>query len=264
MINKLFDELSKLEQVEAIALGGSRSGETYDENSDYDIYVYISAPIEEETRRNILSRYCGYIEIGNDYWELEDNCILKNGIDIDIIYRDLDSFCEDVSLVVEEKRAHNGYTTCMWHNLLTCKIIYDKKGALQKAKNRFNIAYPDKLQKNIIERNANLLYASMPAYSCQILKASGRNDRVSIIHRTAAFLESYFDIILALNKLTHPGEKRLVEYCKNNCDILPNRFEDNLNRLFDDMIIHSDSLNNDIEAIVSALKPLLTDYDIEI
>ena len=31
MINKLFEKLSEFEQVEAIALGGSRSGENFDE-----------------------------------------------------------------------------------------------------------------------------------------------------------------------------------------------------------------------------------------
>ena len=51
MINKLFAELSAIEQVEAISLGGSRSGENYDEKSDYDVYLYITAPVAEEIRR---------------------------------------------------------------------------------------------------------------------------------------------------------------------------------------------------------------------
>ena len=76
MVNQLFGELANLEQVEAIALGGSRAGEFYDEKSDYDVYVYITSPISEETRRGILEKYCGYMEIGNQYWELEDNCVL--------------------------------------------------------------------------------------------------------------------------------------------------------------------------------------------
>ena len=51
MVNKLFSEFADLEQVEAIALGGSRAGECYDEKTDYDVYVYITSPIREETRR---------------------------------------------------------------------------------------------------------------------------------------------------------------------------------------------------------------------
>ena len=257
MINKLFAELSAIEQVEAISLGGSRSGENYDEKSDYDVYLYITAPVAEEIRRSILGKYCQYMEIGNHYWEYEDNCVLNNGIDIDILYRDLDDFCQDVANVVELCHPRNGYTTCMWHNLLTCRIIYDKNGRLQAAKKRFSAPYPDELQANIIERNTNLLYAAMPAYSAQISKASGRNDKVSVIHRTAAFLESYFDVIFALNKQTHPGEKRLTELCRQRCKRLPAHFEENLNRLFDDMMNNGVQLNEDIQDIITELKAVL-------
>ena len=257
MINKLFSDLMNLEQVESIALGGSRAGNNYDEKSDYDVYLYITAPIDEEIRRNILEKYCGYMEIGNCYWEREDNCVLKNGVDIDILYRNAEAFCKDVSSVVEKYEARNGYTTCMWHNLLTCKIIYDKNGMLQKLKERFSVPYPDQLRKNIIERNTNLLYAAMPAYSLQIKKACGRNDRVSVVHRTAAFLESYFDVIFALNRLTHPGEKRLIELCKQNCEALPNNFEENLFKLFNDMSVNTDKLCDDIDDIVKELKKII-------
>lgn len=256
MINKLFGELAALEQVEAIALGGSRSGENYDEKSDYDVYLYITAPVSEETRRAILEKYCSYMEIGNHYWEYEDNCVLNNGVDIDILYRDLGSFCDDVESVVENHEPRNGYTTCMWHNLITCKIIRDKNGRLQKMKDRFSVPYPEELRKNIIERNTNLLYAAMPAYSLQIKKACSRLDRVSIVHRTAAFLESYFDVIFALNRLTHPGEKRLVPLCKQNCAVLPENFEENLNTLFYDMSANTDKISDDIDLIIEELKKI--------
>ena len=257
MINELFERLSEFEQVEAIALGGSRSGENYDENSDYDVYVYITAPIEEASRRALLAEYCKYMEIGNHFWEYEDNCVLNNGIDIDILYRDLDAFSDGVARVVEEFEPSNGYTTCMWHNLLTCKIVCDKRGRLQKAKERFSVPYPEELRNNIIRRNTALLYGAMPAYSLQLKKASGRNDRVSVVHRTAAFLESYFDVIFALNRQTHPGEKRLIELCVRNCKVLPNRFEENLDRLFDDMLVNRDRLGDDLNDIISELKKTL-------
>ena len=227
MVNQLFSEFADLEQVEAIALGGSRAGECYDEKSDYDVYVYITSPVSEETRRCILEKYCGYMEIGNQYWEHEDNCVLKNHIDIDILYRDLDGFCEGVSDVAEKYQAQNGYTTCMWHNLLNCKIIYDKNGRLKKAKERFDIPYPDQLRENIIKRN---------------------------IHRTAAFLESYFDVLFAVNRQTHPGEKRLIELCRKNCRLLPENFEENLDRLFDDMAGGSERIPDDIDDIINELK----------
>ena len=182
--------------------------------------------------------------------------MLKNNIDIDILYRDLDSFCKGVSDVAEKFQAHNGYTTCMWHNLLNCKIICDKNGRLKKAKERFDIPYPDQLRDHIIKRNTNLLYAAMPAYSLQIKKACARNDRVSIVHRTAAFLESYFDVLFAVNRQTHPGEKRLTELCRKNCRLLPKDFEENLDRLFDDIAGNSDRISDDIDEIINEVKKM--------
>ena len=40
LVKDLLAELSDLPMIEAVALGGSRAGENYDENSDYDIYLY--------------------------------------------------------------------------------------------------------------------------------------------------------------------------------------------------------------------------------
>ena len=257
MINELFKKLADIKQIEAIALEGSRSGENYDNKSDYDVYIYSDSVISEKIRTDILKKYCSCLEIGNHYWEYEDNCILNDGTDIDIIYRDIDSFCKEVSDVVEKYRARNGYTTCMWHNLLNCKIIYDKNNRLAQAKKRFSVPYPEKLRENIIKRNCNLLYAAAPAYLGQIQKACTRNDKVSVIHRTAAFLESYFDIIFALNRLTHPGEKRLIELCIRQCTVLPDNFEADLNRLFDDMPLHTENLKEDIDKMIFELKKII-------
>lgn len=41
-----------------------------------------------------------------------------------------------------------------------------------------------------------------------------------------------FDVLFAKNKILHPGEKRLVQFAKNNCKLLPEMFEENINKLF--------------------------------
>ena len=243
--------------MEAIALGGSRAGEVYDEKSDYDVYLYCTGPVEESVRREILEKYCSVMEIGNHFWEYEDNCTLKNGIDIDILYRNLDDFVNHVASVVEKHDARYGYTTCMWHNLRTCRVIYDKDGRLGQAKKRFEVPYPKELRDNIIERNRKLLHTAMPAYEAQIAKAVKRGDVVSISHRTAAFMESYFDIIFALNECTHPGEKRLISLCKTQCRRLPEHFEENLNQLFRDLYVKSEAVAGDLSAIIRELEKIL-------
>lgn len=257
MPEQLFEELKKQPQVEAISLGGSRAGEMFDEKSDYDVYVYCRETIPESVRKDILSIYCSHMEIGNHFWEYEDNCTLNNGIDIDIIYRNLDDFAAGVAEVVEQFQSHNGYTTCMWHNLITGRIIYDKTGRLRQYQERFQVSYPVELKNNIIDRNMKLLKYSMPAYDVQICKAVKRKDLVSINHRVTEFLASYFDILFALNEMTHPGEKRLIELCKQKCKVLPKNFESNLNRLFQDMFTRNEMVPEDISNLIRELEYVL-------
>lgn len=241
MFHKLIADFSQLPQIEAIALGGSRAGEVYDESSDYDVYLYCNSPISEEIRQEILSRYCSHIEIGNHFWEIEDNCTFENGVDIDILYRNLNDFTDNLTWVVEKHQAKNGYTTCMWHNLLNCKVLYDPGYRLQNLKKRFSVPFPGELKRNIITRNRILLAGYLPSYSGQILKAVKRGDLISINHRSTAFFESYFDVIFALNERTHPGEKRLLPLALDNCPILPENFEENLESYF--ALLFTDTLS---------------------
>ena len=234
-VDALFEELSRLPQVEAIALGGSRATGRNDAKSDYDVYIYLTGPVAETCRRTILSKYCRYMEIGNTFWELEDDVTLLDGIDMDIIYRNLEDFARGIASVVDDCTAWNGYTTCMWHNLITSRILFDRTGRLQKLQARYQIPYPQKLKENIIARNMNLLSGMLPSFDIQIQKAENRGDLVSVNHRVTEFLASYFDILFALNEMTHPGEKRMQDICTKECTILPQHFDSNLNRLFGDM-----------------------------
>lgn len=253
----LWSEFSALSEVEAIALGGSRAGANYDEKSDYDLYIYCTSIPDEAVRKSILEKCCQYMEIGNSFWELEDDCTLKDGVDIDILYRNLEDFARTIHSVVEEHIAYNGYTTCMWHNLLHSRILYDRSGKLASLQSRYQIPYPEELRDNIIHKNLRLLTGNLPSYDSQIKKAVTRGDMVSVNHRTAAFLESYFDIIFAWNRLTHPGEKRMVQYAKEQAEVLPDDFEENLGCLFQNLFTDSDAALKTIAAMISALQDII-------
>jgi hypothetical protein len=254
-IDLLISDFKELKEVEAFAIGGSRATGKSDEKSDYDVYIYINQPIDEKIRTQILEKHCSYIEISNHYWELEDNCTLKSGIDIDIIYRDLEQFKGEIKSVVDDYNSHNGYTTCMWHNLVTAQIIFDKTGELTTLKKSYQRPYPQELKKHIISQNMNLLSGVLPSYDLQIKKAVERKDFVSINHRVTEFLASYFDIIFALNEMTHPGEKREMSICNEQCKTLPTNFEKNLIRLFSYMF-DGEVLNEIIKDMVIELKKL--------
>ncbi len=145
----------------------------------------------------------------------------------------------------------------MWHNLLHSRILYDKNGELESLQNKYRIPYPDELRENIIRKNLRLLTGNLPSYDAQIRKAAARKDLVSVNHRTAAFLESYFDIIFAMNKLTHPGEKRMVQYAKEQAEILPENFETNLDRLFQSIFVDSEKAAQTLEQMIAELKKVI-------
>ena len=254
-VNTLFEELGNLSQVEAIALGGSRATGRNDEKSDYDVYVYITGSVDENVRKNILEKYCKYMEIGNSFWELEDDVTLNDGIDMDIIYRNMQDFENMVSSVVVDGVSWNGYTTCMWHNLITSKIVLDKHGKLNAMQEKYRIPYPKKLKENIISNNLKLLNGMLPSFDMQIKKAEKRGDLVSVNHRVTEFLASYFDIIFALNEIPHPGEKRMQSICSKECKILPNHFDENLSRLFEGMF--RKSISDVINDIIIEIKAII-------
>ena len=73
------------------------------------------------------------------------------------------------------------------------------------------------------------------------------------MHREVAeFLASYFDIIFALNEMTHPGEKRMQSICSKECKILPDNFDENLNKLFEGMF--QQSISPVISDMIAAIK----------
>ncbi|GAP13390.1 hypothetical protein LARV_01143 [Longilinea arvoryzae] len=73
-----------------------------------------------------------------------------------------------------------------------------------------------------------MLGGVIPAYAHQIEKAVHSGDRIRANHRLAALLASYFDVLFALNRRPHPGEKRLVEYALRHGTLLPTDFETDL------------------------------------
>lgn len=251
----LWQSLARLDAVEAIALGGSRASGAADANSDYDLYVYLKENVEPSHRQKILEQWCKYMEINNQFWETEDDCTLNNGIDIDILYRNLD----DIAGIIAQVKgglAYNGYTTCMWDNVARHKILYDETGRLQALQESLQMPLPEKLQANIIAKNRRLLSGSLASYDGQIRKAIKRQDLPSISHRTAAFLESYFDILFALNGMYHPGEKRMVEALKN-APLLPEDFEKNLKQLFASQYHDAETFLTTLETIIANLDALL-------
>ncbi|MGN0470332.1 MAG: nucleotidyltransferase domain-containing protein [Acutalibacteraceae bacterium] len=262
-IDRLISALASLNTTGAVVIGGSRAYGVNDNLSDYDIYVYSDVKPDQNTdteRGKIIEPLCSYAEIGNEYWEHEDNVVLKDGTHADIIYRQFDMVEHLMDLQLNKGFAFNNYTTCFWFNLLHTKIMYDRDGKYKSLQEKANVPYPEILRKNIITRSKALIFEKLPAFDAQIEKAYARNDIISVNHRTAEFLASYSDMIFALNRLPHLGEKRILAYAVKNCKILPKDFAENITELLSDFSDKEKTLNA-MHKIVNNLKDLLTELN---
>lgn len=202
--------LARLPEVGAVLLAGSHGAGTADAASDFDVYVYGDAPIDASARRAVLAPHCGEMEWDNRFWEAEDDGVLADGTPVEFIYRSFDAFESMLAGVVERCEASVGYTTCFWANLRDSQVLFDRSGRAAALQARFDQPYPPALQRAIVAKNLPLLADSCASYLHQIEKAAARDDRVSLNHRIAAWLASYFDILFAANARLHPGEKRLL------------------------------------------------------
>lgn len=230
LARQIADLFAALPQVEAVALGGSRgSGPgAFDSASDIDLYVYTRGDVPLEARRALVERAGGAREanIGLEYWGPGDEWLhAPTGIEIDIVYFDARWMEEQIGRVVEQHQASLGYSTCFWHTVRQSIVFYDPNGWLAGLQARCQVPYPEPLRRNIVTLNHPVLRGIIPSYTVQLEKAAKRGDLISLNHRLAALFASYFDIVLAVNRQLHPGEKRLVEFTFNNCARLPAAME---------------------------------------
>ena len=209
-LRQLFDTLSKRSEIDALVLGGSRGKNKGDQWSDYDIYVYLNSPLKVEDRKALLDPYMSLMEYNHQFFETEDDGVLKNGIGIEFIYRSLKDFTQ----LIEQNLAlklNRGYSTCFIDNLLTSKIIFDREGQYERLQTHVRVADKKAVYKKVVEQNVPLLYGTQPALYDQIVKAAKRHDLVAINHRLTEFLSLFFDTLFAINHVNHPGEKRMLE-----------------------------------------------------
>ena len=224
---------TRFPQVKAVAIGGSSSSKINDSASDIDIYVFITSEIPLEEREKFVKEISNKYEVGGEYFGAGDEYFVdKLNKQFDVMFWDVKWFENIVDNVWIKHYPSNGYSTAFLYTLDICEIVYDKEDWLRNLKNKIGTEYPQELQKNIIQRNLMLLKDKpFASYYEQIEKALKRNDIVSVNHRISAFLASYFDIIFAINKLLHPGEKRLIKFAEENCKILPKDFGLNIEKL---------------------------------
>lgn len=244
-------------QVEAVALAGSRTSEFPDERSDVDLYVYVTEDIPLEAREKIAAG-SPRAEIGNATWEPGDEWIDgASGTSVDVMYRHVRWIEEQLDRLLVQHQASVGYSTCFWYNMLHSQALFDRAGWFAELQRRTRQPYPAELRRAIIAKNYPLLRRNQSSYLHQIELAAMRNDLVSVNHRVAVLLASYFDVLFALNELPHPGEKRLLQHAAASCSRLPPDMEKQVSGLVESVGELGQSISARINELVDGLDELM-------
>lgn len=232
LASRIAQEYAGLPQVEAIALAGSQTTLTFDQHSDLDFYVYLNSELPLAERETIAKKFADHPETGNLFFESGDEWLdRETGIAIDVMFRDVDWIEAQIERVVHQHQASMGYSTCLWHNILHSQVLFDQHDWLSSLQKKADQPYPEPLRRAIIAKNFPILRNTQSSYLYQLRRAVERGDQVSIQHRITAILASYFDLLFAINRIPHPGEKRLVEFARAKCERRPEQMPQQIDAL---------------------------------
>ena len=251
-------QFEKLETVEAVVLGGSLTGKLTDQYSDIDLYVYSDGPVPLEFKEEIAKTLgASRTNIGLTFWDEGDEWIQKESeIEVDLIYWNKKWVEGELSNLLDKYQANVGYSTCFWHTIQNSRILFDRSVWFARLQSRYNIPYPQKLKKAIISKNYPLLRDIIPSYFNQIKKAIDRNDLISINHRVAVLMASYFDILFALNEIPNPGEKKIIRFVSEKCSKIPEAMDENIDKILTS-ICNTKNLLSNINTLIDNLNNLL-------
>lgn len=228
LIGQVVNRYAELPGVVAVAIGGSRAGTHADERSDIDLCVYADTLPPLTLREAIADAFSDRSEVGNEVFESGDEWFdRETGVQIDVIYRSPSWIEGQVARVMVRHEASVGYSTAILHNVREAVILHDPTAWYARLQETGRGPYPEELRRAIIAKNHPILRRTISSYLVQIERAIARNDALSVQHRVTALLASYFDILFALNRTAHPGEKRQLTYAAR-LPLHPARMEEDI------------------------------------
>jgi predicted nucleotidyltransferase len=260
LAQKVAERFGVFDCVEAVAVAGSLVTGTTDQDSDIDLYIYTTELIPVADREAIVAELgASRADMNLQFWDLGDEWFdAETGIEVDVMFWDPQWIEAQVDRVLIHHQASVGFSTCHWGTVKNSHVLFDCNGWFQSLQDKATRPYPEELRRAVIEKNYPLLRDVIPAYLHQIEKAIQRNDLVSINHRVAAFLASYFDIIFALNRVPHPGEKRMVQKALSLCEKVPANMSTQVNGVLQAAGSITENLVTQIHDLVDGLDVLVS------
>jgi hypothetical protein len=207
-IHQLVAVVADLPGFAAISLGGSIASGLADAASDLDLHVYWRAPLATPPERaERLSRIAdaGSVEVEILTWGLEDHLRMQGRL-AELVYVPLDELLAEAERAYDAGLISEGYTTSRLFYAAHGRVLHDPAGDLGALQARLLAEYPEPTRRILLLHHPELL-----RYNLGILHiAQTRGDLLFVQHCRTLVQDIFFNLLFALNRRYHPGEKRLL------------------------------------------------------
>lgn len=212
------DALASLPGVVAVAVGGSRATGVADERSDTDLYALwrgeLAAPAD---RAAVLAPLADQGQVVSaSIFGPEDHLHRDHRL-VEVVYLNLDEMQQLVATATHEGLGGTVCSTAFLHTLATCQPLRDDAHELAAVKRQL-AGYPEPTRTRILADSTQ----AIPEFISQLRTAQARRDVLMIVDRRAAAQAALVNLLFALNRTYHPGEKRLLWHTAR----LPRRVSD--------------------------------------
>ena len=234
-VDSLVDRLSALRAVRAVVMTGSRASGSSIASSDVDLFVYVDGDVLDD-RGEIaaeLGDQSAAVLVDVSPFGSIDVWRGSSGLWFDILYWTTAWAEDQLDRVLIRHEASLGYTTAFWRSIATATSLYERDDWHPELRERARSPYPAELTDAIVSLNYPWLTDHPFSFRHQLETAVARRDRVSINHRLAAWIGSYFDVVFAVNRVLHPGEKRQLEFAEAECRTLPTQMRSDVEAALD-------------------------------
>lgn len=214
----LAEALRGLPGLAAVTLGGSAVFGMADAASDLDLHIYWRAPLAPApARAALLERLAdpGSLVAGVETWGLEDHLRL-GGRPVELVYVALDDLLALAERAYGPGLVDEGFVTAPLAYAAAGLVLLDQTGELGALRARLAAGYPEPTRRALVRDNP----ARLRAYLAQLRTAQARGDLLYVQHRRYSLQMVFFNLLFALNRTYHPGEKRLHRHGER-CPLRP-------------------------------------------
>lgn len=253
-VDQLVERLADVPPVRAVVITGSQASGAAGADSDLDLFVYVDGDIGVERRRlaEDLADRSHPVLVDEDPFGSGDVWRSPHGTWIDAVFWSPTWAEDQLDRVLDRHEASLGYSTAFWRSISSARPLYERDAWHPALQQRAASEYPQGLLDAIVSLNYPWVTDHPFSFRRQIVKAVARRDTVSANHRLAAWMASYFDLLFAVNRVLHPGEKRQLGIAEAECSRLPRGLRRGVTAA-----LEAPDPTDELDRLIEQLRPLL-------